>query len=80
MARAEKLDLSAKADENPAKLANADWLVFADDSGVANKIVSKLGALNKECTIVKKGTGFNKISDTLIYPDESIIQLCLSAP
>lgn len=69
MARAEKLDLSAKADENPAKMANADWLVFADDSGVANKIISKLGALNKECTLVKKGTGFNKISDTLFEVD-----------
>ncbi len=64
LARAEKLALSVEADDNSAKLAEADWLIFADDSGVAKKIITHLSRLNKQSIVVKKGSGFNQISDT----------------
>ena len=64
MARAEKLDLSVKTSKNESKTAFADWLIFADETGVTDKIAGKLGAHNKTCITIKKGSGFNKISDT----------------
>ncbi|MCP4122254.1 MAG: SDR family NAD(P)-dependent oxidoreductase [Bacteroidetes bacterium] len=64
MARAEKLDLSAEVKENESRTAHADWLIFDDETGVSNKIADKLAAQNKTCIRVKKGSGFNQISDT----------------
>lgn len=64
MARAAKLDLSAGTQENEDKTKEADWLVFADQSGVADGIISRLGALNKTCVVVKLGAGYEKVSDT----------------
>ncbi len=64
MARAEKLDMKAKADDNPAKKAVADWLVFADDKGASEKIARRLASMNKTCVIVKKGEVLKKLSDT----------------
>jgi acyl transferase domain-containing protein/NADPH:quinone reductase-like Zn-dependent oxidoreductase/surfactin synthase thioesterase subunit/ubiquinone/menaquinone biosynthesis C-methylase UbiE len=64
MARAKKLDLSDNEVENETKTAVADYLVFADETGVSDKIISRLSKLNKTCITVKKGAGFKKISDT----------------
>ena len=69
MARASKLDLSAKAAENKSKTSEADWLVFADESGIDNKITARLAKQNKNCVIVKKGSGFKKVSDNLFEID-----------
>ncbi|MBN4061715.1 SDR family NAD(P)-dependent oxidoreductase [Bacteroidales bacterium AH-315-I05] len=62
MARAEKLNLSVE-EEDTAKTDSADWLVFADDSGVSDRIIKQLVALNKTCYVVKKGERFNQLSD-----------------
>ncbi len=42
----------------------ADWLVFADDSGVAAQIQARLAALDKRTIIVKRGTEFRELSET----------------
>jgi len=63
LARAEKLDLNTVKVENVAKTTVADWLVFADENGTADKIIQQLKALNKTITIVKKSNAFNKVSE-----------------
>ncbi|MFH1319653.1 MAG: SDR family NAD(P)-dependent oxidoreductase [Bacteroidota bacterium] len=63
LARGKKLELSNKTIEESPKLGEADWLVFADSTGVADKIRDKLAALNKQSYIVKCGAGFKKISE-----------------
>jgi len=64
MARAEKLDLSDVVAENETKTAVADYLIFADSTGVTDKIAGQLAALNKTCITVKRGAAYNQISDT----------------
>ncbi|MDA3892626.1 MAG: SDR family NAD(P)-dependent oxidoreductase [Salinivirgaceae bacterium] len=60
MARAEKLDLEAIKSDDDAKLAKGNWLVFADNNGVSDKVIDQLSALNKTCTTVKIGDGFKE--------------------
>lgn len=69
MARSGKLDLSGKIAENESKKLAADWLVFADESGIAAKTIKKLDALNKTSIVVKKAAKFKKVSDTLFEAD-----------
>lgn len=64
MARAEKLDLGAADEENEAKTSASDWLLFADEAGVGERIAAEMAPLNKSFIKVKKGTAFNQISDT----------------
>ena len=64
MARAEKLDLTVEVVVNEKKTAVADYLIFADETGVTDKIFKQLTALNKTCITVNKGAGFKQISDT----------------
>ncbi|MDX2432932.1 MAG: SDR family NAD(P)-dependent oxidoreductase, partial [Bacteroides sp.] len=63
LARNEKLDLSNKALEESPKLGQADWLVFADDSGVASQVQARFAALDKETFMIKRGTEFRKHSE-----------------
>ncbi len=64
LARAEKLEISFKEEENKAKTEEASWIVFADEKGISEKVSSKLSALNKNCIFVKRGDGFKKNSET----------------
>ncbi|NRA11946.1 MAG: SDR family NAD(P)-dependent oxidoreductase, partial [Crocinitomicaceae bacterium] len=64
MARAEKLDLSDKVVVNEKKTVTADYLVFADKTGVSDKLATQLATLNKTCITVSIGSGFKQISDT----------------
>ncbi len=64
LARNEKLDLTNRALEESPKLGRADWLVFADEAGVSEKITSRLTGLDKRSTIVKRARAFNEISET----------------
>jgi SAM-dependent methyltransferase len=42
VARSPRIDLSKLVKENPGKKARANWLVFADDKGVSDKIMNHL--------------------------------------
>jgi len=64
LARNEKLDLSNKALEESPKLGQADWLVFADDKGVAEIMQSRLAAMDKQAYMVKRAGLYQKISET----------------
>ena len=68
-ARAEKLNLEIVAAENVAKTKAADWLIFADEKGTSDLIVQHLQSLNKTAIIVKKGSAFKKLSDSLFEID-----------
>jgi hypothetical protein len=48
LARNEKLDLTNKVLKESPKLGRADWLLFADKSGVAEIMQSRLAAMDKE--------------------------------
>ncbi len=63
MARAEKLDLTTVKEENKQKTETADYLIFADDAGVTEKIAERLAKLNKSCLIVRKGAGYKEVSE-----------------
>jgi acyl transferase domain-containing protein/NADPH:quinone reductase-like Zn-dependent oxidoreductase/surfactin synthase thioesterase subunit/NADP-dependent 3-hydroxy acid dehydrogenase YdfG len=69
VSRGQKLDLSVNEKENTSKTMPADWLVFADDKGIAVKISEHLTSLNKVCTLVKKGKGLKRLSDFLYEAD-----------
>jgi len=64
LARNSKLDLTNKALEESPKLGQADWLVFADDKGVADLIQAKLAAADKQSYMIKPAEKFKKISET----------------
>ena len=64
LARNNKLDLTNKALEESPKLGKADWLVFADDTGIADLVQSKLRAINKKPYLVKRAEHFKQISET----------------
>ncbi len=64
LARNEKLDLTNKALEESPKLGRADWLLFADDKGVAEMIQSRLAAIEKQSYMVRRGGKFSKINET----------------
>jgi acyl transferase domain-containing protein/NADPH:quinone reductase-like Zn-dependent oxidoreductase/surfactin synthase thioesterase subunit/SAM-dependent methyltransferase/NAD(P)-dependent dehydrogenase (short-subunit alcohol dehydrogenase family)/aryl carrier-like protein len=64
LARNKKLDLTNRALEESPKLGEADWLLFADDRGVAPMIQSRLAGLGKRSFMVKRGDGFRKTGET----------------
>lgn len=64
LARGPKVDFSKEIKENPKKKEVADWLVFADETGVSKKVIDKLTALNKNILTVKRGSEFKKVNDT----------------
>jgi acyl transferase domain-containing protein/NADPH:quinone reductase-like Zn-dependent oxidoreductase/surfactin synthase thioesterase subunit/NAD(P)-dependent dehydrogenase (short-subunit alcohol dehydrogenase family)/phospholipid N-methyltransferase/aryl carrier-like protein len=61
MARSQKLDLEAIENDNKTKLAAGNWLIFSDNSGVSDKIITHLKTLNKTCSTVKIGDGFKEL-------------------
>ncbi len=69
LARNEKLDLTNKALEESPKLGKADWLVFADETGVAGQIQSRLAALDKQSTLIKRGKEFRELTETAFEID-----------
>jgi NADPH:quinone reductase-like Zn-dependent oxidoreductase/surfactin synthase thioesterase subunit/NADP-dependent 3-hydroxy acid dehydrogenase YdfG/aryl carrier-like protein len=69
LARNEKLDLSNKVLEESPKLGLADWLIFADESGVAAQIQSRLAVLEKQSSLVSRGMEFREISETAFEID-----------
>ncbi len=64
LARNEKLDLTNMALEESPKLGEANWLVFADEKGVAGPIASRLAALDKRSTMIKQGKEFREVSES----------------
>ncbi|MCK4751567.1 MAG: class I SAM-dependent methyltransferase, partial [Bacteroidales bacterium] len=64
LARNEKLDLTNRALEESPKLGRANWLVFADESGVAELIQSRLAVLEKQAYLVKRGSRYKETSET----------------
>ena len=64
LARNEKLDLTNRALEESPKLGEANWLLFADETGVAGQIQSSLAALDKQSTMIKRGKGFRELTET----------------
>jgi acyl transferase domain-containing protein/NADPH:quinone reductase-like Zn-dependent oxidoreductase/surfactin synthase thioesterase subunit/NAD(P)-dependent dehydrogenase (short-subunit alcohol dehydrogenase family)/SAM-dependent methyltransferase len=69
LARNEKLDLTNMALEESPKLGQANWLVFADETGVADQIQSRLAALEKQSTIIKRGKEFRELNDSVYEID-----------
>ncbi len=69
MARSEKIDLEAIKKDDEAKLAKGNWLVFADNNGISEKVIKHLEALNKTCTTVKIGQNFKEVSNTAFTID-----------
>ena len=63
MARAEKLDLEAIETDDEEKFAAGNWLVFADNSGVSDKVISHLNTQNKICTTVKIGESYQEVAE-----------------
>ncbi len=53
----------AAGDGNSEIDAKADWLVFADEHGVADRLVSKLQKLDGTVTVVTVGAAFKKLSE-----------------
>ena len=64
LARNEKLDLTNKALEESPMLGKADWLLFADHSGVAERMQSRLAAMEKRSTLVRRGNEYSQVSDS----------------
>ncbi len=64
LARNSKLDLTNKAIEESPKLGRSNWLLFADNTGVAERIQSRFAALDKQTFMVKRSELFRQISDT----------------
>jgi len=64
LARNEKLNLTNKVLEESPKLGKADWLLFADHSGVAKIMQSRLTAMDKQAFMVTRGDAYRKISET----------------
>ena len=60
VARSPRIDRSKLVKENPGKKARANWLVFADDKGVSDKIMNHLKKLNKNCIVIHRGGDFSE--------------------
>ncbi len=69
LARNKKLDLTNRTLEESRKLGKANWLVFADQTGVANQVDSRLAALDKRTVMVHHGKEFRKISGSAFEID-----------
>ena len=64
LARNSKLDLTNKALEESPKLGNANWLIFADSTGVAEKVQSRLAQMDKQSILVKRSGLLHLVSET----------------
>ncbi|MBK7130305.1 MAG: SDR family NAD(P)-dependent oxidoreductase [Crocinitomicaceae bacterium] len=63
MARAPKLEMHTDDHIKQGKAKNANWLVFADDKGIADNMISKLNANGKNCIKVSRADKFSKAND-----------------
>lgn len=64
LARAPKLDLEAAKKDNAAMRRPGDWLIFADEKGVAEKLAKRLQALKKHTVIVRRGDSIKQVSES----------------
>ncbi|MCH7534442.1 MAG: SDR family NAD(P)-dependent oxidoreductase, partial [Bacteroidetes bacterium] len=69
MAKSRKLRMEVKVSPNGVQKQKTNWLVFADKSGVSEKIIKKLNSQNKNCVVVHRGKRFDEVHKNVFEID-----------
>ncbi len=66
LAQSEKRSFNIIDKENHQKTSAKQWLVFADETGVATAVTDHLTLLNKSCLSIVKGEQYQQVTETVI--------------